>query len=85
MTQELFEKYVASWYEENLLFFYPEINLLEIEYVERDVLKLLFLAKHDEQSPIHNYADPDCEGLHPIRIGSDEYNVVGDILEIESE
>jgi hypothetical protein len=85
MTQELFEKYVANWYEENLIFFYPEIDMLEINYIERDIMKLVFVDTLNDQIPIQHYADPDCEGLHPVRIGSDEYNVVGDILEIVSE
>jgi hypothetical protein len=85
MTKELFTQYVAPWYEQSLMQFYDTMEVREITFMERDILKIEYLEKNSNEIHQLRYADPDDFHENPIRIGSEQYYVMGSLMMVDSD
>jgi hypothetical protein len=85
MTKDLFTQYVGPWYEMSLMQFYDTMEVREITFMERDILKIEYLEKNSNEIHQLQYADPDDVHENPIRIGTEMYYVIGSLLMVDSE
>ena len=85
MTKDLLEKYVVPWYEMAMMQFYDTMEVREITCIERDILTIEYLEKNSNEIHQLRYADPDDFHENPLKIGSEEYYVVGSLMMVDSE